>query len=412
MSRIGIFTLPHTGHLYPATALGRKLAERGHEVIFFGNVITKAIIRAAGLKLHPLPVRESYASPRRKWMGLTLSNCLHGIQFSTRIVLEEAPEAVRSAGIDALLIDQMDFAAGTVADWLKIPFVSLSIVPPIYVGADIPPIWFGWHYGNSITAQARNRIGNSLFRIFLVPIMAIINQKRRSWRLRPLRHINDLCSNLALISQLPEAFDFPCHGFPSHLFHTGPFHDGQGRRKIPFPWERLNEKPLIYASMGTRKNKDHQGFHIIAEACSGLDVQLVLSLGGNLEDIGALAGNPIVVPYAPQLEIISRASLTITHAGINTTLESLAKGVPLVAVPVGNDQPSVAARIEGIGAGKSVPYKKLSAKRLRNAIQQVMEDPKYRDGAQDMKNHIAQLNGLERAADIVEEVFNKSRGYA
>ncbi|MGA7216366.1 MAG: hypothetical protein WBX20_19355, partial [Terrimicrobiaceae bacterium] len=38
------------------------------------------------------------------------------------------------------------------------------------------------------------------------------------------------------------------------------------------------------------------------------------------------AGSPIVVPFAPQLELLRRAALTITHAGLNTALESLNQG--------------------------------------------------------------------------------------
>ena len=76
-------------------------------------------------------------------------------------------------------------------------------------------------------------------------------------------------------------------------------------------------------------------------------VQLVLSTGKNV-DINALRplpANAIVAPSLPQVELLSRASICITHAGINTVLEALSAGVPLVAIPVGFDQPGIAARI-------------------------------------------------------------------
>lgn len=63
-----------------------------------------------------------------------------------------------------------------------------------------------------------------------------------------------------------------------------------------------------------------------------------------MSSLPELPGNPIVVNYAPQLELLKIADLTITHAGVNTTLESLSNGVPLVAIPITNDQPGVAAR--------------------------------------------------------------------
>jgi zeaxanthin glucosyltransferase len=98
---------------------------------------------------------------------------------------------------------------------------------------------------------------------------------------------------------------------------------------VDFAWERLNGRPLVYASLGTLQNGSEEIFRIIASACAGLDVQLVISLGGGLdpERLGVLSGDPLVVRYAPQLEIVKRAAAVITHAGLNTTLESLAEGV-------------------------------------------------------------------------------------
>lgn len=48
---------------------------------------------------------------------------------------------------------------------------------------------------------------------------------------------------------------------------------------------------------------------------------------------GSERGDPVVVRYAPQVELVKRAAAVITHAGLNTVLETLAEGVPLVALP-------------------------------------------------------------------------------
>ena len=142
------------------------------------------------------------------------------------------------------------------------------------------------------------------------------------------------------------------------------------RPVVEFPWERLDGRPLIYASLGTMQNGSESIFRTIASACAGLDAQLVISLGGGLDPVrlGSLAGDPIVVRYAPQLEIVKRAAVVITHAGLNTVLESLAEGVPLVALPLGNDQPGVAARVAARGAGVVIPQQKLTADKLRAAV--------------------------------------------
>jgi hypothetical protein len=79
----------------------------------------------------------------------------------------------------------------------------------------------------------------------------------------------------------------------------------------------------------------------------------------------------------PQFELLDRAALTITHAGMNTTLESLARGVPMVAIPITNDQPGVAARIVWTGSELMVPLYRLTPKRLRRAVVRVLGEPSF-----------------------------------
>jgi MGT family glycosyltransferase len=137
-------------------------------------------------------------------------------------------------------------------------------------------------------------------------------------------------------------------------------------------------------------------------------VQLVVSLGGGQDPalLGDLPGVPIVVGYAPQLELIRRAALTISHGGLNTALESLARGVPQVVLPVAYDQPGVGARIERSGVGRSIPVARLTVGRLRDAAREVLSDPTYRERAGALRSAIGAADGLNRAAVVIEEAFD------
>jgi MGT family glycosyltransferase len=163
--------------------------------------------------------------------------------------------------------------------------------------------------------------------------------------------------------------------------------------------------------MGTLQNRLGHVFQAIAEACRGLDADVVISMGGGgaAEGAGKLPGDPIVVPFAPQLELLSKASLTITHAGMNTALETLAHGVPAVAIPVGNDQPGVASRLKWSGAGEFLPLSQLRADRLRGLVERVLTDPRYGERARELQRGIQASGGLKQAADIVEAA---QRNYA
>jgi UDP:flavonoid glycosyltransferase YjiC (YdhE family) len=103
---------------------------------------------------------------------------------------------------------------------------------------------------------------------------------------------------------------------------------------------------------------------------------------------------------------LQQAKLVITHASMNTALETLSCGVPMVAIPITNDQPGVATRIAWTGAGKQVPLSQLSVPRLRSAIEKVLNRPRYREQAQCLQQAIAQSGGVARAADIVEQAVS------
>lgn len=109
------------------------------------------------------------------------------------------------------------------------------------------------------------------------------------------------------------------------------------------------------------------------------------------------------IGYAPQLELLKTATLTITHAGMNTTLESLSNGVPMVAIPIANDQPGVAARVAWTGAGETIPLAHMNVSRLREAVARVLTEDSYKKNASRLQAAIRRSGGVTRAADIVEQ---------
>jgi zeaxanthin glucosyltransferase len=255
-------------------------------------------------------------------------------------------------------------------------------------------------------------VGNVACEWIFSGVLRTINQQRRAWGLPAARGMNGAFSGLAQIAQLPAALELPGRRLPPGFHHTGPWTDAAGRAPVDFPWSRLDpDQHLAYVSMGTLQNGILQTFRVIAEACSGLDLQLVISLGGgqNPALLGDLPGDPVVVGYAPQLELIRRSALTISHGGLNTALESLAWGVPMVVLPVTYDQPGVGARVEWSGVGQSIPVGRLTVDRLRDAVRSVLGDPAYRERAGRLQSSIEAAEGLNRAADLIEGAFGTGR---
>jgi zeaxanthin glucosyltransferase len=211
-----------------------------------------------------------------------------------------------------------------------------------------------------------------------------------------------------VIAQTPKEFDFPGIPRPAQFHYAGPFHENCGRQPIAFPWKKLNGNPLVYASMGTLVNGLAKVYKTILRAMGQLpEIQVVLSVGENVtpESLGNIPSNVVVVRRAPQIELLKRAALCITHAGLNTALESLAEGVPMVAIPIGYDQPGVAARIAHHGVGEFVDIEDVTVENVRGLIEEVMSSPGYREKARWFQNMIVQTRGLDLAAEVIERAF-------
>jgi zeaxanthin glucosyltransferase len=416
MRRIGILSFSSPGHFYPLTALGRRLQARGHEVIYFQVADLEAPIRAAGLEFRRIGQEDFPPGSIRardeelgQLEGLAALRCgLRGISLKAMMLFRDAPAAIRDEGVDSLIVDQIEMAGGTVAEHLGLPFVSVAAALPINLDLSVPPVNLPWPPGTGVRARLRNWVGNAACERTFSEVVSTINRQRRAWGLPPVRNFNALFSGLAQVSQLPAALELPGRRLPPHFHHTGPWTDAAGRTPVDFPWSCLDpDRPLVYASMGTLQNGVLRTFRIIAEACAGLDLQLVISLGGGQDPalLGDLPGDPVVVGYAPQLELIDRAALTISHGGLNTTLESLAQGVPMVVLPVAYDQPGVGARVEWSGVGRSIPVGRLTVDRLGDGVRAVLDNPAYRERAGQVQTRIEAADGLNRAADLIEGAF-------
>jgi zeaxanthin glucosyltransferase len=416
--RIGVACMPLTGHLNPMCALAQTLQSRGNDVVFFGVPDAAPAVRAAqlpfvsfGEKAYPV------GSIDHAWRGIaklqgedvaryTLGTLVPGLMTTA---FEHLPQRLRETGVDAMVLDILYSYLELVPMHLALPYVHIAPHPFLDPTGAIPPHFFSWPHDPSPEGVARNREGLRSVGALLAPLLGIArsyaddNGIPVDWA-SPTGSL----SRLAFITQMPKEFDFPRAPWPPQFHYSGPFHDSARLEDTPFPWHRLAAKPLIYASMGTLINGLPHVHRAILDAIRSLsEMQVVLSIGTNIspDDLGPLPANTIVVPTAPQRALLKRAALCITHAGLNTVLESLALGVPMVAIPNCHDQPGVAARIAHHGVGEFVEVNQLTSDRLATLVRHVTSNPSYRDRARYFQEVIAKTRGLDVAASLIERAF-------
>jgi zeaxanthin glucosyltransferase len=413
MSHFGILPYKGSGHLNPLVALSQRLIDRGHRVTFFQKPEVESKIRQHGLEFVLIgPPKSSAAEDDRAGdrSGLSsvaaLRHNLSRIAGDMEMFLREAPTALANSGVDMLIIDEIVLSGPTLAEMLRLPYFVVSTSVPRN---------FGWTAPCRILPRQScfERVQDALLQVSILemsgPVERRLDKYRQQAGLGPIGAMEMVFPALAYIAQMPECIDFPQYGLPRNFYYTGPFVDEGARRRVDFPWDRLDGRSVVYASLGTTRKSDPGIFHLIAEACHGLDLQLAISLGGRRdpEMFAGLPGDPLVVREAPQLELIKRAEVVITHGGLNTALEALMEGKPMIVIPKSFDQPAVAARLEWLGVAEALPVEGLSAEQIRVALAKVLSDPSYREAARAMQARILSACGLERAADIIEELSEK-----
>jgi zeaxanthin glucosyltransferase len=415
--KIGFISPPAPGHFNPMSAVARELQSRNHDVVMLSLPVGESLARATNLPFVPFGEKELPAD-RGAEMLETMSRLkgeealqfgVNGLAAVSAVKWKTLPKVLSSAGIDALVLDNFDFYGELIPMRLGMPYAVLSNALHFDYSGYTPLCIYGWAHENTPEARERNLQGVSKFTEVLIRSHAeLIAQAEKAGIKANWEDPSSLFSDRPWITQCPREFDFENSHWPQQFHHAGPCHDGEGRMEVPFPWDQLTGEPIVYASMGTVQNGNADIFRIIAASVSKHQgLQLVLSIGNFLDpqEIGYVPNNAIVVNNAPQLELLKKASVCITHAGFNTVLEALMQGVPQIAIPVTYDQPGVAARIADKKTGKTTSLDGLDASNLSAHVDEVLNNPIYRDNSRSIQKAIAKKNGLSVAAELLEQAF-------
>ncbi|HEX3642941.1 MAG TPA: macrolide family glycosyltransferase, partial [Ktedonobacteraceae bacterium] len=171
-----------------------------------------------------------------------------------------------------------------------------------------------------------------------------------------------------------------------------------------FPLGKLsNERPILYISLGTVFSNQSEFFKMCFEAFDRQPWQAVLSGGRQVDPttLGPVPDNFLISPYVPQLEILPRTQVFVTHAGMNSTMESLYHGVPMVAIPQMDEQAVTARRIAEMGLGIALEKETVNATTLREAVERVANEVAFRESVRNMQQITREAGGYGRAADAI-----------
>lgn len=171
------------------------------------------------------------------------------------------------------------------------------------------------------------------------------------------------------------------------------------------------DRPIVYVSLGSINTDDAAFYRMCAEAFADSSYYVIMSIGNKFspEDLGLLPENVLALPFVPQLEVLQRASVFVTHAGFNSVNEALSFGVPMLAIPLVNDQHMVAKRITTLGLGLSADRAVLTSGSIRDLVEQVVTDEAIRDNCRAFSRSMDESQRSLATAKIVALFSSKEK---
>ncbi len=377
----------------PTLRLAQELRSAGHSVVYWTLPDFQRTLEALGYETFALlpdrfpagTIARMVQMPRAEHEALSIEMFM---AFQRMILDDEFDEHLRVLAPDALLCDILLPGMVMAARARNIPGYQVSTALPDSWAPGVPPLTTNLPYGDtperymaaeqawdalrsaipSELEQESRQLDRQLIDKYGLPADEV-EQGLFGPSLKTV-HALVLCSS---------AFDFP-RPASERRHHIESF--ALERPPVAFPWGRLSpDKPLVFCSLGTQSYRIPGALRffseVLAAAASRPDWQLVVALGSRWSagDLGAIPDNAVVVPFAPQAQLLARSSLVITHAGLGTIKESIFSGVPMLAFPLLYDQPGNGARIAYHGLGEVGDFHAVTAPELVEMADRVLTDP-------------------------------------
>ncbi len=384
--RILMVNLPFAGHTNPTLGLAKTLVDMGCEVTYIHAPGWKEKVAKTGAAFVP------YDNFPEKCDGNYWAYKSFGAALSTVMRI--------GSDHDALVFEFLFFRGKCAADKLGI----------------LPIRLFSTFALNRAILDEFSRSGGLHFTIFSKStLLNKLNSKNisKKYNIETSDAVSEITDNIPDKNYVytTREFQISSDSFPEDKFKFAGPSIADRQDNIIIPYHEL-KRPIIYISLGTMLNNSVSFFRKCIRAFAGEDISVIISIGTrfSVDKLGVIPGNIKVYTFVPQLEVLQHANLFITHGGMNSVNESLYYGLPMLVIPRGNDQPTIAKRIAELKLGITINKNKVTPESLRSAAYTVINNSKFKENAKEMQNSMLQAGGNAFiASDIIHYVSGSGK---
>jgi len=390
--RILVAAFGDAGHVFPAIALGKALAGRGHEVVIETWEERRDAVEGAGLgfaaaeeyRMFPPPDPESEEGQHAAEAALALLPLLE--DFRPHVVVS----------------DILTLAPTLAAERAGLPLATL--IPHVYpvVEPGYPFFAIGLRPPRTGLGRAIWRAGHDkALRIGLEQGRRDLNVQRQRLGLRPINRFHGgISPDLALVATYPQ-LEYP-RDWPTSVAITGPM-----TFELPHPDVELppGNDPLVLVAPSTAHDSENQLVRTALAALADEPVRVVATTN-RVAPQGPIdvPANAVLVEWLSYSQLMPQASLVISHGGHGTVARALGAGTPLLVCPFIGDMSETAMRVAWAGAGLSLPWRLCKPAPLRWAAQRLLRESRFAAKAGEIAAWGRENDGASRGAKLVEEL--------
>ncbi|MFD0921705.1 macrolide family glycosyltransferase [Saccharopolyspora rosea] len=378
--------MPAAGHVNPTLSLVEELLRRGHRVTYAVGPNMLDAVAATGAEVLRLPSEMPAMPPNPQFTPERMATMMQHLMDDARHTFPLLREHFREDMPDAVCYDVATMTGRMLAVELGVP--EICLVPNFASNEN-------FSLREAIMSDSTG-FDPEMFAEFSRRMeefsteMGVPAEPPMSGPPAPL--------NLVF---LPREFQLAAETFDDRFRFIGPMLGSRADQ----PWQPRDEHaPVLFISLGTAFNNRPEFYQRCMSAFGGTRWQVAMSVGQHvdLDDLGEIPANFDVRRSFPQPSVLRHASVFLSHTGMNSTMESLYYGVPLVAVPQMPEQAANAARAEELGLGRRLDADTVTAEQLRETVEAVAADEAMRARLREMSAALRDCGGAVAGADALE----------
>ncbi|XP_017655822.1 UDP-glucuronosyltransferase 3A2 isoform X2 [Nannospalax galili] len=348
---------------------------------------------------------------------------LLGFQCSHLLHRKDILDSLRNENFDLLVVETFDYCPFLIAEKLEKPFVSLLPSLPASVDIGLPsPISYVPVFHSLLTDRMDfwGLVKNLLmFFYYSTKQKKILSQYDSTIREHFAEGFRPVLSDLLQKAELwfinsDFALDFARPLLPNTVYVGGIL--AKPVKPIPQDLENFIAKfgdfGFVLVALGSlvSRYQTQEDLKEMNNAFAHFPQGVIWNCKGSLwpKDI-KLAANVKIVDWLPQNDLLAHPSirLFVTHGGINSIMETIQHGVPMVGIPVFGDQPENMVNVEAKNIGVSLPLMKLKEDTLALAMKQVIEDKRYKSAAMAARviRHSHPLTPAQRLVGWIDHIL-------